>query len=262
MLALLLLFFGQAIDHASYAVRIGGLPTSAARSVLVGNGNLHLPGASTPLSKVLSVAYADGVRRAFKFCDLPQPTIDAIAPKVVDIYRSVAEKTINDMSDTLNRHINESLDASRDAGFDTAKTARQLRNDLNGGGYGYGTNTEGEKTTPWILESVTELNIVNTNGAGQWDAYQEPSAADRTVGFIHRSVVDEGTTEICLERDGFCRPADDEYWSVNWPSLHFGCRSGILPIFKVRKWSENYPVTSPAPGFGRRPMAFGAVWAK
>lgn len=243
LLILLALLFGTATRHAVSAVRLGHDPALAARNVVVGNPSLELPGLAQPAAKLLSVTYIDGMRRASRMAGItPGPRTPEMPPELLDAQNAVAERVAEGMAQTLATKINDAVGESIRAGLGTKKIARAVRQAVVDGGYG--------AANPHLLKTVGEVQIVNAHGAGMWNNWHDPQVADKLVGFKHVSVMDEGTTAICKCRNGFMRPKDDEYWKTNYPALHFGCRSVILPLFKEEEWTLARPSIPPAPGFG------------
>lgn len=103
------------------------------------------------------------------------------------------------------------------------------------------------------LELGAERQIVTASNAGLIDGAIRRTSGPRLEGFRHVSVLDDRTTKTCTERSGLQLPATDPYWAVNWPSLHWRCRSTVVPIFGPFKASDWRPRTSPDVGFGRMP---------
>lgn len=103
------------------------------------------------------------------------------------------------------------------------------------------------------LELGAERQIVTASNAGLIGGALVRQDGPRLEGFRHVSVIDDRTTKICTERDGLQLPARDAYWEINWPSLHWRCRSVIAPIFGPFKASDWRPRTPPDVGFGLMP---------
>lgn len=105
------------------------------------------------------------------------------------------------------------------------------------------------------LELGAERQIVTASNAGLIDGAIRRTSGPRLEGFKHQSVLDDHTTKICQNRDGLQLPARDAYWEVNFPSLHWRCRSVVVPIFGRFTPSDWRPTTPPDVGFGRMPAA-------
>lgn len=117
---------------------------------------------------------------------------------------------------------------------------------------GYGrTNTAG-------LELGAERNIVTASNAGLLAA--AVATGETVTGLEHLSVIDDRTTDICQERNTLRLPVSHPYWLKNWPSLHWRCRSIIVPLTGEFESGTGEPrhvrigtYTSPEPGFGIAP---------
>jgi len=82
------------------------------------------------------------------------------------------------------------------------------------------------------------------------DIYQDEVAC---VALQYSSVLDEMTTQICIELDGTVWLKKNHEWEFYLPPNHFGCRSTIVPIFndddfKLTSADRKFP--KPAEGFG------------
>lgn len=111
------------------------------------------------------------------------------------------------------------------------------------------------------IEIGVERQIVSaSNGGLVVGALQ----GGRITGLRHVSVLDDRTSEICIERGkgtGIQLPANHPYWLKNWPSLHGHCRSIIEPLLGVYEESTRLPEIPPAPGYGKAPAAV-VKWLK
>lgn len=261
LLLLMLGFFGKATNHAAYAIRLGYDPIEAANDVITGNASLNLPGLTGPMSKLLARSYEDGVSRAVRLAaevsggsaDEPPYASQPISEQPLPIYQAAAKRIVDAMAATFAGKINTAVDDSQAAGDGIGKMAAAVKRAMKACGYGVGIGADGKPVDPFTLQVVTERAIVDAHGAGMFSGY----GRSRVLGFIHRSVVDDRTTAICRCRNGFCRPRGDSYWRWNWPSLHWRCRSCILPFNDASRWSDDYPEVLPMVGFGRAPWLFG-----
>lgn len=243
LLILLLLIFGKATSYAVNAVRLGHDPSQAARSVIVGNPALDLPGMAPAAGNLLSVTYIEGMRRAARMAGkAPNATAAEIPQELADFQARAAANMADGMAQTMTKKITDALADARQAGIGTAKTAKAVREAIAEAGYA--------EANPYLLESVAEVQVVAAHGAGMWNNWHDPHIAEHLVGFRHETVMDDGTTKICECRNEFARPKDDPYWKTNWCPLHWGCRSVILPLFREEEWTLAAPGVPPAPGFG------------
>lgn len=247
LLLILLLLFGSASRRAVMAVRMGHDPMYAARNVILGDPALDLPGMAPAVANLLAITHADGIRRtqlimrrAVPGITIP-PTPQSPAPDLMPIYRAKADSMADTMSQTLADKITAAIANSRVGGLGTRKTAIELRKSLDDAGYG--------RDNPYLLETAAEAAIVSTHAAGMADAAQ---GMDEVWGFRFVAVLDKGTTVICRTCNGVRLPKSHPWFLSHTPSLHFGCRSGLLPIpvGSPNAVATTFPDIEPAPGFG------------
>lgn len=253
LLALLLLFFGDAINHAAYAVRLGHSAQAAASNVLLGNPSLGLMGLATPLCRLLATTYADGIIRAYRMSDTPPPEPATLMPGAMEIYRPAAQGIANTLSNTLSAKIDAIMDGDGMVGLTARQTSTLLKSLLKSGGYGYGMKPDGTRTDPYLIETTTELAIVNAHGAGMSIGSDAPEVALKIWGFKFVAVLDEVTTKICKKCNGTRLPRGDIWFKTHTPSMHFNCRSALLPIYvgASNAYATDAPDIEPMPGFGR-----------
>lgn len=253
LLALLLLFFGDAINHAAYAVRLGHSPQVAASSVILGNPLLGLMGLATPLGRLLATTYADGVNRAYRMSGTPPPDPSTLIPGAMEIYRPAAQGMANMLSNTLSAKIDAAMSADGMTGLTARQASTLLKSLLKSGGYGYGVKPDGTRSGPYLLETTTELAVVNAHGAGMSVGSDAPEVALKIWGFKFVAVLDDVTTKICKTCNGTRLPRGDIWFKTHTPSMHFGCRSALLPIYHgaANAYATDAPDIDPMPGFGR-----------
>jgi len=118
------------------------------------------------------------------------------------------------------------------------------------------------RSNPWYWETVFRTNIQTAYNAGR--AYQFRKVKPAYLEFV--GITDARQTRICRARSGVIRPADDPWWSSNWPPLHFNCRSTVRAIHKEEfetlglSVTRNLPSEPPAKGFGVHPLESGSYW--
>lgn len=250
LLLILLGFSERALAHARAAVRVGADPVQSASDVIAGNPSLHLRGLQAGLVDLLKEVYFAGVWRAGITVGV-MLDVDRTAPVPPHVAAAASELAIR-TADAVRRIASIALAQARTDGLRTSQVVTTLGAAWRAAGM--------HRDNPYALEAAAERAVVTGFGAGMWDGWHAPEVVDVVVGFTHRTILDGRETEICHERAGYQRPRDDAYWLENWPSLHWGCRSIILPERKVPKggWSTGYPINSAEPGFGRAPAtAFG-----
>jgi SPP1 gp7 family putative phage head morphogenesis protein len=115
------------------------------------------------------------------------------------------------------------------------------------------------KSDPWYWETVFRTNVQTNYNAGRLMQFrQNPPKMLEFVG-----IMDSRQSRICRQRSGVRRPANDSWWSSNWPPLHFACRSTVRGIDAAEAKALDLTVTpskelkslvSVQKGFGGDPL--------
>ena len=118
------------------------------------------------------------------------------------------------------------------------------------------------RSNPWYWETVFRTNIQTAYNTGR--AYQFRKNPPAYLEFV--GINDARQTRICRARNGIIKKADDPFWAVNWPPLHFNCRSTVRAVHQeefealgLEKTMEE-PSEKPAKGFGLNPLNTGLYW--
>jgi hypothetical protein len=116
------------------------------------------------------------------------------------------------------------------------------------------------------LDQGAERAIVHASNVGLFAAARLVNDAEgrggsqittrQAVGLRHYSVVDDRTTDICLDRHMLTLPIDHPYWRTNIAPLHPRCRSIVLPVLGTYEADTVLPTVLPMPGWGRMPENF------
>jgi SPP1 gp7 family putative phage head morphogenesis protein len=113
---------------------------------------------------------------------------------------------------------------------------------------------------PGYWETVYRTNVQTAYNAGRYAQLQDV----KPPYYQFVGISDERQTDICRSIDGTLLPADHEFWSVNWPPLHFNCRSTVRSVFSREFQNDRLAVTQertintygkPQEGFGINPVA-------
>jgi hypothetical protein len=94
------------------------------------------------------------------------------------------------------------------------------------------------------------------NAEGRGGVQIPPLVPRKMIGLRHVSVVDDRTTDICLDRHQLTLPADHPYWRFNIPPLHPRCRSCVLPVPGEYEADTVLPTEPPMFGWGVMPLGF------
>lgn len=226
----------QTRRYAVHAVKLGGDPLDAMRQVWLGSD--HFRGVVKPMARVMADSHITGYLRAARMVGTEAPAPEATS--LVSYYTPRAQQQASQMLETLSQRVSGDL-----AGiYDGKQQIITIRKSFADGGY--------TVENPTALERGAEMAVVQSGNDGAANAMQQPDA--KHYGYRHYSILDKGTTLICRQRDKITLPRDSNYWKQNWPALHFGCRSIVLPWLEDGPWSTvPNNLTPPAPGFGVMP---------
>lgn len=90
---------------------------------------------------------------------------------------------------------------------------------------------------------------------GRVTVLTSPEVAKRRPYWLFSAVLDDQTSETCIDCDGVCLPASHAWWSTHTPSLHLRCRSVIASCTEAQ--AKQLGITAKPPtvdveeGFGR-----------
>jgi SPP1 gp7 family putative phage head morphogenesis protein len=102
------------------------------------------------------------------------------------------------------------------------------------------------------LDTLARTNLFEAMNEARYAEFTDPELADFVEGLEYSAVLDDRTTEICLELDGLHRHTDDEAWAKFKPPNHYNCRSLLIPITKGDDWDgtdDPLPNVQPQVGF-------------
>lgn len=100
------------------------------------------------------------------------------------------------------------------------------------------------------LNTIVRTNVFDSFNEARFDYFTDESMGGFVEAFEYSAIMDENTTEICEELNGFTRRADDDIWNKYAPPNHFNCRSVLIPVVKGDDWEEDDdPSVEPQKGF-------------
>lgn len=240
--ALLLLLLGlmsTSRSHAVHAARIGAQPADAARMVIMGDRGGHFVGMPPVITAARLAAYKAGYASG---AELVAEGAKGEAPSESDLsqaeesFRIQSEKYAADLADK----IDVKIEAAQSKALGPAEEVAEIRRVFQA--------VQVTRKHYAQLATAVERIIVDGFGGGMKKAYADIGGKDLILR--HYSILDNGTTDICEDRDMLTLYADDAYWDANTPQLHWGCRSVVLPAEPGAVLSNRYPTVPPSPGFG------------
>ena len=109
------------------------------------------------------------------------------------------------------------------------------------------------------LETIWVNQIQKGHNLGRIAEHTKPGRRRLRPFWMYDAVMDTRTSNVCRQRNGIVREADDPFWQSNYPPLHHRCRSMVRTLTKrqgaARRVSTADRVIDqpPGKGFGDRP---------
>lgn len=270
LLILLLLLSEKARQLVGASIRMGVDPTLPIRQVIMGDANLHLPGLPGMLAAAMADSHLAGMRQVYRLADEPLPMeLVGHDPTEIPLYTGTGRYYMPSAFDAAQKlqqaMSNVVLTAMQDAARAQMRTAGMARFALRSlTRYGFSrydpqsVNPDSKGSAGYALEAMASESVLTGFNDGMWGGYTSPPINARLTAFTHHSILDERTSDICIDRDTLTLPPDDPYWLRGWPKLHNRCRSLVLAHFRkveMSKWRPTVPVQA---GFGIAPaLAYG-----
>jgi SPP1 gp7 family putative phage head morphogenesis protein len=241
LLLFLLALAERARKQVNRAIRVGGFWANALRGTLLGDENLDQPGGVPILSRAMAETHLSGVSRVGRLLGVPVAPRRAIED-LTTVYRPRAYDALESIRGTLEGAI--------DDGLREAAEADRINADIRAVTEAY--RAKGwTADNPYGAETAATAVVTQSYAGGMREAYADDAVVAVMTGLRFVAVLDEATTGICRARAGVIRPLNDDWLTRNFPPLHFGCRSLVLPTTGNVKFTENPPeFPPPDPGWG------------
>jgi SPP1 gp7 family putative phage head morphogenesis protein len=223
------------------AIRIGSGWSIVLRAVLMGDEQLDQQGGIPILSRAMAETHLAGVSRVGRLLGVPVAPRRAIED-LTTVYRPRAYDALESIRGTLEGAI--------DDGLREAAEADRINADIRAVTEAY--RAKGwTADNPYGAETAATAVVTQSYAGGMREAYADDAVVAVMTGLRFVAVLDEATTGICRARAGVIRPLNDDWLTRNFPPLHFGCRSLVLPTTGNVKFTENPPeFPPPDPGWG------------
>lgn len=104
------------------------------------------------------------------------------------------------------------------------------------------------------VETIFRTNVQSAYSAGRYEQTTDPDILEAFPYWQFDAVLDDRTTQICEPLDGTIQPADNAWWKVHMPPLHFNCRSTHIALTAAQAGQPTKPPrVVVAEGFGAPP---------
>lgn len=160
-----------------------------------------------------------------------QEQLKAIKEKAFTISKITNAALLQDIHDQLISAVKEGTS------YDEFKT--KVEEILKNRGY-----LKKEDGSQWRLDTIYRTNLQTSYMAGRYEQQQEVINEFPYREFI--AITDNRTTDGCLQLNGTVLPANDPFWSINYPPRHFNCRSRVVMHNDTTLELYNKKVSDPA----------------
>lgn len=140
--------------------------------------------------------------------------------------------------------------------IETGQAQEKFIKELNREKVVQATGLKAENPTYW--KTVYRTNINTAYNAGRMMANAKPP---KPLFYKFSALIDARVTHICRERNGIIKSAKDPWWNSNTPSLHYNCRSTLIPLYTHRNVTPDKAVPPAQKGFGENPYDKGSFWS-
>jgi SPP1 gp7 family putative phage head morphogenesis protein len=238
---LLMLLLARVQRKAAMAIRTGTpIETAITQS---------LSHATQPIAKAMAEAHVNGAARMFQMVDAKPPTAQMKA--IAEHYQPAAEQYVQ----TIDKAIRAAVQTNQ--ALATSKSLAAINGSLKDVFDTAGLGPANVKR----LSDIASDAVLTADSEGTEEAAADPNVQKKTTAFRHVSVLTKTTTPICRARHGITLPPDAPYWRKNWPALHHGCRSIVIPLTSDDVTFKGPPniLPEPAAGFGYAPWLSGLM---
>ncbi len=84
----------------------------------------------------------------------------------------------------------------------------------------------------WRLTNIARTETSNTMSKSRMESFSSSEVGGFIVAAQFSSIMDGRTTKICEDRHGIIARLNNPWWNGNTPSLHYQCRSTVIPVSK------------------------------
>lgn len=106
------------------------------------------------------------------------------------------------------------------------------------------------------VQLITTSLARNAMGLGRMTVLRRPVSKAQLPYWYFTAILDENTSDLCIDCDGVLLPAGHPWWTTRTPQLHFKCRSAIVGVTKAQMEAlggvtKDPPDVIPQEGFGK-----------
>lgn len=188
-------------------------------------------------------AYDDAVAVLERRLQLPGTDIARLRAT----YDAAAASATGEIGTVLEREVSAAVAEAVRQGLPTRAGADLVRRAFDSAG--------ASAENPYVFETIYRTQLQTAYSAARWNQNEDPAIQEILWGYEYVAVMDDRTTDLCVELDGVRQPKDSAFWSRFTPPNHYGCRSQYIEIFTDQRIAEptSVPSVTPFPGFANNP---------
>lgn len=240
LLLLLLLLSRRARFRVNSAIRNGTDWRRVLAAVLLGSEALDQPGGVDMLAMVMADSHATAVRQVGRLVDVDVEAAET-REELVRRYESRARAQLE--------RIRQLLEQAVDAALAESAAADRISADVIAAGGAFHAAGFVEDASSGAETEATAA-VTQAYAAGMGEGYGSDAVQAVMTGLRFVNPLDERTTSVCRKRTGVTLPLDHPWWFGNWPPLHWGCRSIVLPLTGAGVKFTEVPPVFPPPDVG------------
>lgn len=101
------------------------------------------------------------------------------------------------------------------------------------------------------IDTMVRTNLFEAINEARYGYFTDPALDGFVEALEYSAILDSRTTQICTQLDGHVHAAKDELWDTYRPPNHYNCRSLLIPVTEIDRWTESeQPTLQPQKGFG------------
>lgn len=91
------------------------------------------------------------------------------------------------------------------------------------------------------IDTMVRTNVYEALNEARFNYFNAPELDGFVQAFEYSAILDSRTTQICQHLDGKVHDSGSDIWNTHRPPNHYNCRSILIPVTEVDKWSEDDP---------------------
>lgn len=100
------------------------------------------------------------------------------------------------------------------------------------------------------IDTLVRTNLFEAINEARFAYFTDPALDGFVEALEYSAILDSRTTQVCSHLDGQVHATNSEAWDGHRPPNHYNCRSLLIPVTAIDKWTESdQPTVEPQEGF-------------